>query len=125
MDGGIICNNPAFYAYQIVKNFDDVTKPIRILSLGTGEKSFTKIDPKEVHLFTFLKRSAEFMMNMDAYGAHFILKQLFKSDPLNYIRCQIVSPLSMDDNSKENIDGLKANGETMWTDNKAQIEKML
>lgn len=31
----------------------------------------------------------------------------------------------MDANSQENIDGLLANGETMWVDNKEKIEKML
>lgn len=87
VDGGVICNNPAFYAYQLVKSFNGVTKKIRVLSLGTGEKAFTKVDPNEVHLYTFLKRSGEFMINMDVYSAHFALKQLYKSDPLNYIRC--------------------------------------
>jgi len=50
------------------------------------------------------------MMNMDVYSSHFALKQLFKADPENYIRCQIVTSLSMDANSKENIDGLLGNG---------------
>jgi predicted acylesterase/phospholipase RssA len=110
VDGGVICNNPAYYAYQITKSFNDVSKKVRLLSLGTGEKSFTKIDPKSVHKYTFLKMSGEFMMNIDTYTGHWALKKIFKSDPTNYIRANIVTELSMDANSKENIDGLLANG---------------
>ena len=35
VDGGIICNNPALYAYSIARNFKD-KKKIRLVSLGTG-----------------------------------------------------------------------------------------
>lgn len=65
------------------------------------------------------------MMNIDTYAGHWALKTLFKNDPQNYIRCQIVTELSMDANSKENIDGLIANGQTMWETNKVKIDKMM
>lgn len=39
IDGGIICNNPALYAYEIAKDLHK-HKKIRILSLGTGENPF-------------------------------------------------------------------------------------
>ena len=42
IDGGIISNNPAFYAYQMATNFYKA-KDVRVLSLGTGEKPYTKI----------------------------------------------------------------------------------
>ena len=36
IDGGLICNNPSLYAYQMAKHL--LEKPeIRLLSLGTGE----------------------------------------------------------------------------------------
>jgi patatin-like phospholipase/acyl hydrolase len=35
VDGGIICNNPAFYAYVMAKYFYNQTD-VRVLSLGTG-----------------------------------------------------------------------------------------
>ena len=35
VDGGVICNNPAYYAFEIAKSFYNKTD-IRILSLGTG-----------------------------------------------------------------------------------------
>lgn len=39
IDGGIICNNPALYAYQMASSLKG-KKNIRVLSLGTGEKVF-------------------------------------------------------------------------------------
>jgi patatin-like phospholipase/acyl hydrolase len=39
VDGGIICNNPSLYAYQVAKLLNK-KKNIRILSIGTGEKKF-------------------------------------------------------------------------------------
>ena len=36
IDGGIICNNPALYAYMTAKFLNKVTKKMRILSIGTG-----------------------------------------------------------------------------------------
>jgi patatin-like phospholipase/acyl hydrolase len=43
IDGGIICNNPAFYAYQIANKFYE-KKNIRVISLGTGENPFKEFD---------------------------------------------------------------------------------
>jgi patatin-like phospholipase/acyl hydrolase len=42
IDGGVICNNPTLYAYEIAHNFYGYDK-IRVLSLGTGEKTFHPI----------------------------------------------------------------------------------
>ena len=86
VDGGIICNNPAYYAYQMATSFNGVTKKIRVLSLGTGELPFSKIDAKKVDVYTFIKKKGEFMINMDVYSAHYALKTLFKSRPSDYIR---------------------------------------
>jgi len=43
IDGGLICNNPSLYAYEIASIFHKKEK-VRILSLGTGEKEFKPID---------------------------------------------------------------------------------
>ena len=45
IDGGIICNNPALYAYQMARVFNKKDK-VRILSLGTGENPFTQVTDK-------------------------------------------------------------------------------
>ena len=39
IDGGLICNNPSFYAYQLARLVGNHEK-IRVVSLGTGEKPF-------------------------------------------------------------------------------------
>ena len=36
IDGGLICNNPSLYAFQLARHIHD-QKDIRLLSLGTGE----------------------------------------------------------------------------------------
>ena len=54
IDGGLICNNPSLYAFQMAKHLNGYEN-IRLISLGTGESasqtqslnntdSFTKID---------------------------------------------------------------------------------
>ena len=76
IDGGIICNNPAFYSYMIANYFHnqkDVNK-IRILSLGTGEKPFEKVDAETMNIAQFMSKQGEFMMNMDVYTQHNVLK---------------------------------------------------
>jgi len=65
IDGGIICNNPSLYAYQLATLMHK-KKKVRILSLGTGENPFNQIDSK----YSWDKKSygiykSEFMMNMD------------------------------------------------------------
>ena len=48
IDGGLICNTPSLYAYQMAKHLLD--KPeIRLLSLGTGESNDVakKMEDKE------------------------------------------------------------------------------
>lgn len=37
VDGGIICNNPAYYAYVVARYYYNQTD-IRIISLGTGNQ---------------------------------------------------------------------------------------
>ena len=36
IDGGVICNNPAMYAYQMAKDMHS-KKNVRVMSLGTAE----------------------------------------------------------------------------------------
>jgi patatin-like phospholipase/acyl hydrolase len=68
IDGGIICNNPALYAYEIAKNFHKKSK-VRILSLGTGENPFAIRDPEKMTKLTYMSLLNEFMMNADTYTA--------------------------------------------------------
>jgi len=42
IDGGVICNNPALYAYNIATTLRK-EKKIRVLSIGTGGPKFTNL----------------------------------------------------------------------------------
>lgn len=63
---------------------------IRVLSLGTGEKPFTKFtDPANITKATWLTKLSEFMMNMETYASHYAMLNLFRETlkkPENYLR---------------------------------------
>lgn len=127
IDGGIICNNPALYAYQIATVFRKQSN-VRILSLGTGENPFTKLKSKfDFDKRAYVKWKNEFMMNMDNYAAEYYLRAQFanldKSD--DYLRIQKVTSIPMDDISKKNIDLLKSTSDEMYNTDKESINKMI
>lgn len=72
IDGGVICNNPSLYAYEMARDLYGYRK-IRILSLGTGELPFHKIDPLTFSIADALAMNGEFMMNMDTFAADYYL----------------------------------------------------
>ena len=105
IDGGIICNNPALYAYQMAKILNK-KKDIRLLSLGTGEKTFTPYESADdLTLFSYIKKMGEFMMNMDAYASDFYLLNEFTENgtPEKYLRMQTTSNVGMDKIDDANI----------------------
>ena len=51
VDGAIICNNPAMYAFMMAKYLKRKS-PIRLVSLGTGHDSKAMNDAKEKQKFT-------------------------------------------------------------------------
>lgn len=108
IDGGIICNNPAFYAYMTAKHLHK-HKNIRILSMGTGEKPFTKKDPNSLNKKSFMAMKDEFMMNMDTYTADNLLNHTLSAQ--NYLRLQIPTTLPMDKKDPVSIQALKDKGE--------------
>jgi len=89
IDGGLICNNPTLYAFQIATILRN-EKNVRILSIGTGEKPFKPVSRAYTKYDWITKFSAdEFTMNMDVYTAHNYLKNMFNHVyimPENYIR---------------------------------------
>lgn len=101
IDGGLICNNPSLYAYEIASIFHKKEK-VRILSLGTGEKPFRPINGEGSWTkFDWLKNfnaKDEFVMNMDVYTAHWYLKELYEvfyGRPKDYLRLQTITTYSM------------------------------
>ena len=76
IDGGIICNNPALYAFNIAKMLRG-EKKIRLMSLGTGGKTFTSLS-RWIDKKVYLSRSSEFMMNIDSNSADSFLHSYYK-----------------------------------------------
>jgi len=69
IDGMMIANNPAFYAYQTARLFNK-KKNIRMLSLGTGVNPFTPYkNTTHFQKIDYLKKLLEFVTNMDDYTA--------------------------------------------------------
>ena len=127
IDGGIICNNPALYAYNIATKLRE-KQNIRLLSIGTGEKPFSKFESADDFTKgTYIKNMGEFMMNMDTYTADWYLQNQFKllGQEDDYLRMQTNSAIGMDKVDKENIDGLKADGLKLYKENKVKLEKMI
>ena len=85
VDGGIICNDPAMYAYNLAFNMHNETK-MRVMSIGTGEKAFNKVDANSMNIFDYISKMGEFMMNMDTYTADNWLKTNMPDSKNNYIR---------------------------------------
>ena len=110
----MICNNPSLYAYQIASILNK-KENIRILSLGTGEKSFKPITGGMTKWDWISKFNAkdEFVMNMDVYTAHWYLRELFDvfyERPDDYVRLQTVTTNSMDKVDPDTINGLIEDG---------------
>mmetsp|Transcript_4126 Transcript_4126/g.6982 ORF Transcript_4126/g.6982 Transcript_4126/m.6982 type:complete len:291 (-) Transcript_4126:43-915(-) len=125
IDGGIICNNPSLYAYEIAKDLRN-HKKIRLLSIGTGEKSFSPLESAGAATkLSYIQKMGEFMMNIDTYTAHSFMANNIEDPANRYLRLQTVSNIGMDKIDKKSIDGLKADGEKLYDENKEELEKFL
>lgn len=97
---------------------------MRVLSLGTGEKPYKKIeDASKVTYLTYLKRLDEFITGIDIYTADYWLHNFLNNDGPNYHRAQVISKVELD--GYKESDQLKADGDKMYEDNKEQINAML
>ena len=103
-------------------------KKIRLLSLGTGEKTFKPIEKgTDFTKLAMLKKLGEFMMNMDTYSADYYLFNEFndKGESDKYLRLQKTSNVGMDKIDKKNIDQLKIDGKDLYNLKKVELEKMI
>lgn len=66
-----------------------------------------------------------FMMDFDAYSADYWVRYSVPNKKNDYIRAQIVSNLSMDDDSPTAIKNLKAAGMEMWDEFKDPIKNII
>lgn len=103
-------------------------KNIRVLSLGTGEKSFTPYESAaDLTILAYVRKLGEFMMNMDAYASDYYLLNEFAENgqEANYLRMQTTSNVGMDKIDKANIDQLKLDGARLYEENKTKLEAMI
>ena len=120
IDGGTICNNPTLYSYELSRLMYG-HKKTRVISLGTGQVTFTPVTTANFTTATRLMMHGNFMMDFDAYSADYWTRYTIggglekDGEPAdNYIRAQIVSNLSMDDDSVTARKNLMAAGMGMW-----------
>jgi hypothetical protein len=128
IDGGTICNNPTLYSYEMSRLLYG-HKKTRVISLGTGQLPFTPVSTGNFTTATRLLMHGNFMMDFDAYSAdywtRYTIGEGVGEDSDNYVRAQIVSSLSMDDDSPTARKNLMAAGERMWKDFEVPIKKIM
>lgn len=115
IDGGVIANNPALYAYHIASTLND-HKKVRVLTIGTGNMHFSNMTAS-LDKTALFSRKAEFMINIDAFSADWFLRNHYKfveKEPWNYVRMQTESNIEMDDVRVSALDGLQKDGMDMW-----------
>ena len=119
IDGGVIANNPALYAYFVAKRLKH-KEDIRVISLGTAGKPFQPIESaEEINLASYLTSVDDFMMRIDIRSAHFSLD--WCDELTDYLRLNTISYAKMDDVSPENIQTLVEDGEKLWEEEKANV----
>ena len=125
IDGGLICNTPSLYAYQMAKNLLD--KPnIRLLSLGTGEN--TEIDKKMSDKENFSKLDSimsianqDFVTTFEMIAADKMMREILP-DTGRYLRMNVETKAALDD---KDIEKMQRDGNQMYMNNQTQIEGML
>lgn len=118
IDGGVICNNPAFYAYETAKSLRG-KKNIRIMSLGTGV-SQSAIDDynKNIEISNRsddLSNIFTWVMNVGVKATSILLSNMLNHEgEINYVRLQTANNVSSIANSAASFEVLENNGNLMW-----------
>ena len=93
---------------KVLKN-----KPkVRVLSLGTGSKPFSKVSDK-LDKSVILTRKDEFMINIDSFSADYYLQNQMKyidGEEGNYVRVQIESTYGLDSAKEKELNGMQEEG---------------
>lgn len=65
VDGEIIANNPAMYAFVFASESVKTKKPIRVISLGSGDNPPPVLNPTNVNVFTWLNNLNDLLVNVE------------------------------------------------------------
>lgn len=117
IDGGLICNTPSLYAYQMAKHLLD--KPnIRLLSLGTGEN--TEIDKKMSDKENFSKLDSimsianqDFVTTFEMIAADKMMQEILP-DAGRYLRMNVETKAALDD---KDVEKMQRDGNQMYMNN--------
>lgn len=127
IDGGLICNTPSLYAYQMAKHLLD--KPeIRLLSLGTGESNDVAKKMEDKENFSKLDSimsiaNQDFVTTFEMIAADKMMQEIlaqFNKD--RYLRMNVETSAAMDD---KDVEKMQKDGNQMYENHKKQIETML
>eukprot|EP00347_Sterkiella_histriomuscorum_P004105 403361733 len=122
IDGGVIANNPAFYAYLHSK-YANKQEKIRVISIGTGEQAGKNLDPKSVDKLDWAMQIGTLITVVEATTHDYLMKQL----PEDYYRFQkiMTESLALDSYADKDIEKLLKYGDDLVKERKQDIKKSI
>lgn len=124
VDGGVICVNPALYAFLMANQLYGHQK-VRVVSMGTG--SSIKEDQEQQTPINFSKYDnwgylGDFMMSIDSKAATYYLNETLGDD---HLRVQTFSTAKLDSYQESDKNLMVVDGKKMYENNKDKIEAIL
>ena len=119
IDGGIIENNPSIYAITLAHDIIGIEKPIRLVSLGTGNYESKPIDPNDFSVIDWWQKTGFLMTNLSQRNSAF--DSAHRS--ANYIRLQGVSKVKLDGHGE--VDLLVKQGKEIIEGQKDEIDELV
>lgn len=80
IDGGVIANSPAFYSYLHVKYTKQSKLPIRVISIGTGEKQPETISSQSINKMTWVTEIPALITTVEQNTHDYLMRELLVSD---------------------------------------------
>ena len=119
IDGGVIANEPAFYAYIFSQEILNKTN-IRVHSIGTGVTQSKDLDITKITLITWLELVGSFITSIAQNTHDYLMSRLAK----DYFRFQAIMTdnLGLDSIKKKDIKVLLQLGADVVTQRRSDIE---
>ena len=113
IDGGIICNNPSFYAYMMATELKGITNEVRIVSLGTGieKEEEASNDPSSFNKAGSVTLIFDFMMSIESMAADEILRNTLGP---NFVRMQTYTTADLATFGEKWYKIMRNDGKNMW-----------